>query len=64
MPGIEFEGRPRAIPDATWAHVAQLAERILGKDKVPGSTPGVGSREPGGGTTIPAPLRTQQKERS
>ena len=27
------------------AHVAQLAERVLGKDKVTGSTPVVGSKK-------------------
>jgi hypothetical protein len=32
---IESDGRP--------AHVAQAAEHLLGKEKVPGSNPGVGS---------------------
>ena len=30
---------------STSADIAQLAERILGKNEVPGSTPGVGSRK-------------------
>ena len=30
---------------AGWAHVAQAAERVLGKDKVTGSNPVVGSRK-------------------
>ena len=29
--------------DAAWAHVAQLAERVLGKDEVSGSIPDMGS---------------------
>ena len=28
------------------AHVAQAAEHLLGKEKVPGSNPGVGSNRP------------------
>ena len=27
-----------------WAHIAQLVEHILGKNEVPGSSPGVGSQ--------------------
>ena len=37
------------------AHIAQLAERILGKDEVPGSNPGVGSSSSGGGTDASRP---------
>jgi hypothetical protein len=33
-----------AVPiDIEWAHVAQLAERVLGKDEVSGSNPDMGS---------------------
>ena len=38
--GYEIASRQKLHP----AHIAQAAERILGKDKVPGSNPGVGSR--------------------
>ncbi len=34
---------PTSLPDLFWAHVAQAAERILGKDKATGSNPVVSS---------------------
>ena len=34
-----------SLPQHHCADIAQLAERILGKNEVPGSTPGVGSTE-------------------
>jgi hypothetical protein len=44
--GREFEPRfPLHFLGISLAHVAQLVERILGKDEVTGSTPVVGSRE-------------------
>ncbi len=42
--GREFDSRfPLHICIAAGAHIAQLVERILGKDEVTGSTPVVGS---------------------
>jgi hypothetical protein len=35
--------RSRIERDIDWAHVAQLAERVLGKDEVSGSNPDMGS---------------------
>src|SRR5688572_18777027 len=35
--------RSRIERDIAWAHVAQLAERVLGKDEVSGSNPDMGS---------------------
>ena len=35
--------RPTSIFGLRLAHVAQVAEHFLGKEKVPGSNPGVGS---------------------
>ena len=38
-----FGGHGAAPIDIEWAHVAQLAERVLGKDEVSGSIPDMGS---------------------
>ena len=40
---VPASGMAGGKPLPNRAHIAQLAERILGKDKVPGSIPGVGS---------------------
>ena len=36
-------GDPAVPPESARAHVAQLAEHVLGKDEVSGSSPDVGS---------------------